>query len=136
MADAKPVLGWSDYGPYVEATVCDVEVTVWHKSLEWQMETGRGRGSKSGAADSLLDAQLAAESAALQWLTEGVTALGGHVITRVEMDTCIDALGRRTLDAAEVALCVEALRGVELHGFGASSARSRMDALARKLGGG
>jgi hypothetical protein len=39
-------------------------------------------------------AQLAAEAACLQWLTEGVTALGGRVLT-----------------GEQVALCVEALRG-------------------------
>lgn len=58
-----------------------------------------------GTADSLEAAQLAAESAALQWLSEGVTALGGRV-----------------LDTGDV----EALRA-ELDGYDA--------ALARKLGG-
>jgi hypothetical protein len=70
-----------------------------------------------GTAPTLLAAQLAAESAALQWLSEGVAALGGRV-----------------LDAGEVALCVEALEVAH----GASSrrpTRALYMPLARKLGG-
>ncbi len=66
-----------------------------------------------GRADSLLAAQLAAEDAALSWLTEGVIALGGRVLTGEQVALCVEALGwcagdqpRSKRDTAEAMLAL------------------------------
>lgn len=45
-----------------------------------------------GTADSLFAAQLAAEYEAFQWLSEGVAAMGGRVLTGDEVALVVDAL--------------------------------------------
>ncbi len=45
-----------------------------------------------GKATTLLAAQLAAEAAALAWLSEGVVALGGRALTSEQMELVMESL--------------------------------------------
>lgn len=95
MAERAPKLEWGDHGPYIEATVHGLELAVWPESLAWSVDGLDGRRVAGGKATSLLAAQLAAEDASLQWLREGVEALGGRVLTSEQVALCVESLYER-----------------------------------------
>ncbi|HEU0077663.1 MAG TPA: hypothetical protein VFQ76_08450 [Longimicrobiaceae bacterium] len=73
-----------------EATPCDLRVEVGDEFWHWTVEVGQVEDS--GKADDREAAQFAAEAAALQWLSEGVSALGGRVLTSEEAGLVVEAL--------------------------------------------
>lgn len=88
--------------------------------VDWRLMSDanpHGVPLERGVEQTLLAAQLAAEASALAWLSDGVAALGA-----------------RTLDAGEVALCVLALRWTADGGPTSRGQEAQMLALARKLG--
>lgn len=88
MADAKPVLRWhSECGEwFADAGGFSLRVEQERDYYLWSVHNGelsRERPGPNGLS-SLLAAQLAAESAALAWLSEGVASFGARVLTAVE----------------------------------------------------
>jgi hypothetical protein len=100
MAERAPKLEWSEYervprNPSWRAWAGPIRLTVMlrrgYTVVEWEAE-GYDNELREGVAESVEAAQLAAESAALAWLTEGVTALGGRALTSDQVALCVEAL--------------------------------------------
>lgn len=88
MAERAPKLAWeqikgglwdgawrANIGPVFACILEDGE-----RGQAWYVSGSQYRAERKGRAPTLLAAQLAAEDSALQWLREGVEALGGRVV--------------------------------------------------------
>lgn len=91
MAEAKPGLEWREHSAsFSNAWVCGAELSAWTNG-RWFVEC-HGRQVSAGTAVTLLAAQVAAEAAALAWLSEGIAAFGGRVLTAEQAALALESL--------------------------------------------
>lgn len=94
MAERAPKLEWRERADAsVVATVGPLVLIATDTPRPiWRIAVNVALLGKGGGADSLLAAQLAAENAAYRWLSEGVEALGGKVLSREHAELVVRAL--------------------------------------------
>ena len=96
MAEQKPKLQWrADCGEwFANAGPLDLNIQQERDFYWWYVESRdeSRNGSDVPPIMSLLTAQLAAEAAALAWLSQGVAAFGARVLTRERAALCTLAL--------------------------------------------